>query len=270
MKHIFRRIASLLPSLPGKLRQAGMSDTAEGFVKKTFISSFYVTTALSVIVWMTFVRMNISATFIAFLFIVLFFFIFGYFIRVPDVKISQQRRFIGRELVFAGRFMVVELESGVSLYDAMQNASRSFPIVGQHLKAVTDRVDFGTSMEEALNESIQNSPSPELAKIFWQILNVMKTGADVSRSINTVIDQIVREQMIEVKQYGKKLNPLAMFYMVIAVILPSLGVVALIVASSFMGITLTLPALLTIVGLLGFIQFMFVAIIKSSRPAVEI
>ena len=61
---------------------------------------------------------------------------------------------------------------------------------------------------------------------------VDKTGADVSTSLNSVVEQITHEQMIEVKEYGRKLNPLAMFYMMMAVIIPTLGVTLLIVIST--------------------------------------
>ncbi len=269
MRALFRKIAEGIPWLPLKLKQAGMKDTPEEFVKKTFLSAFYVTTAVGFFVWMMLSRLRVSVAPIIVFSLILFVFMVMYFLRVPDVKISVQRRLIDRELVFAGRFLIIELESGVPLYDALLNASRSFRTIGPAFKEIIDRIDLGTSVEDALNETIQRTPSRNMAKILWQILNVMKTGADISKSINSVIDQIVREQIIDVKQYGKKLNPLAMFYMVIAVILPSLGVVAIIVVASFMSITIDLAVLLTLVGLIAFLQFMFLSIIKSSRPAVE-
>jgi len=61
-----------------------------------------------------------------------------------------------------------------------------------------------------------------------------------------------------------------MFYMIIAVILPSIGITMFIVLSTFINLQLDLPILLAISGFLGFLQFMFLAIIKQSRPAVGI
>jgi flagellar protein FlaJ len=76
--------------------------------------------------------------------------------------------------------------------------------------------------------------------------------------------------MIEIKEYGRKLNPLAMFYMIIAVILPSIGITMLIVLSTFIDLALDLTILLTIAFFLSIMQVMFLAMIKSSRPAVEL
>jgi hypothetical protein len=98
----------------------------------------------------------------------------------------------------------------------------------------------------------------------------MKTGADVADSLNSVIDQIVRQQQIDVKEYGRKLNPMAMFYMMVAVIVPSLGTTMIIVLSTFVGFSLPLPFLLVFAVLIGLVQFMFFAVIKSSRPPMEL
>jgi hypothetical protein len=88
--------------------------------------------------------------------------------------------------------------------------------------------------------------------------------------MNTVIEQIVREQQIEVKEYGRKLNPLAMFYMMAAIIIPSLGTTMLVVLSTFIGLNLSLTVLFVITGLIAFVQFMFLSIIRSMRPPMEI
>ena len=91
----------------------------------------------------------------------------------------------------------------------------------------------------------------------------------MSKALSSVFDQIVREQQIAVKEYGRKLNPMAMFYMLIAIIVPSLGTIMLVVMTTFIGFDLSLLILFLIVGFIWFIQFMFLAIIKSSRPPVD-
>ena len=142
-------------------------------------------------------------------------------------------------------------------------------MIGKYFKEITDKVNLGTSMEDALNEAVEFIPSTDFRRILWQIINSLKTGSNISNSLTTVLEQIVREQQIEVTKYGRKLNPLAMFYMIIAVILPSLGITILIILSSFIQFQLSLTILIIIASLLGFMQFMFLSIIKISRPAIE-
>ena len=59
-----------------------------------------------------------------------------------------------------------------------------------------------------------------------------------------------------------------MFDMILAVIVPSLGISMLIIMSSLIGLTINLTILIIVVFLMAFVQFMFLSIIKSSRPAV--
>jgi len=105
--------------------------------------------------------------------------------------------------------------------------------------------------------------------MLWQLLNSLKTGSSISAALTSVFDQIVREQQIAVKEYGRKLNPLAMFYMMVAVIVPSLGTIMFVVLTTFIGVELDLAMFFIIIAALWFVQFMFLAIIKSSRPAVD-
>ena len=266
---LFQKIATAFPGLKHKLRQAGMPYKPEEFIKKTFLSAFYATTGLIVSVFLILAKFNVlKGVFFIFppiIFAVLFF----YLLKLPDIKISRKEKDISREIVFAGRYLLIEIDSGVPLYNAMANVSKNYEILGGYFREITDKIDLGTSMEDAINEAIEFIPSKDFRRILWQIINSLRTGSDISRSLSVVLDQIVREQAIEVSRYGRKLNPLAMFYMIMAVILPSLGITMLIILSSFMQFELNLTILIFIAFLLAFVQFMFLSIIKFSRPSIE-
>lgn len=254
-----------------KIKQAGMPDTKDEFLKKTFLVSGYTTFAIFIIIFLFFSKISLNLKLLIMLFgiPIVFFLLFMYMIKIPDTYIKRLEKEINKEIIFAGRFLIIELESGVPLYQAMINVGNTYDVVGKYFRDIIQKVKVGTLMEDAINEAVENVPSENMRKIFWQILNAMKTGSNISGSVNSVVEQIIREQQIEVKEYGRKLNPLAMFYMMIAVIIPSLGMTMLIVLATFMGLSLSLGVLFGIVGLLGFVQFMFVAIIKSSRPPVD-
>ena len=266
---LFQRISKSFPALKAKLKQAGMDDKQEDFIKKTFISAFYMTTGLVIALFLVLAKLNVLKGVLFLIVPIIFFVLFFYMIRLPDIKISRKERGISKEIVFAGRFIIIELESGIALYNAMVNVSKNYEVVGRYFKEITNKVDLGTSMEDALNEAVEFIPSNDFRKVLWQIINSMRTGSDVAKSLYSVMDQITKDQMTEVNKYGKKLNPLAMFYMIIAVILPSLGMTMMIILSSFIQFQLSLTILLALAGFLGFVQFMFVSIVKFSRPAIE-
>ncbi len=262
---LYRWLASKIPGLNLKLRQARMNESREFYVKKIFFTSFYLAFGSALIVFL------LLRSFLAFFsFFVFFPLFFLYFVKYVDFKIQKLSNSINQEIIFAGRFLIIEIESGVPLYDAFVNLSKNYAVVGKFFGEIIEKVDLGTSMEDAINEAIILSPSNNLNKILWQVLNSMKTGSDISSSLNVVIDQIVREQQIAVKDYGHKLSPLAMFYMMIAIILPSLGTTIIVVVASFIGLSLSFGYLLIITGLIAFIQFMFLSIIKSFRPPMEL
>ncbi|MBW2990922.1 type II secretion system F family protein [Candidatus Woesearchaeota archaeon] len=261
----FKVLARNMPDLKLKLSQARMREEPEHYIKKTLNTALLLSFGL-IIIGFAFIKEPGVLFFLPIIFI----FGFVYFLRYVDVKIEKIKRSINQEIIFAGRFLIIELESGVPLYNAFVNLGKNYEVIGPFFDEIVEKVNLGTTMEEALNEAITLTPSPELRKLMWQVLNSMRTGADVANSLNAVIDQIVRQQQIAVKEYGRKLNPLAMFYMMIAVIVPSLGTTVLIVLSTFLGFAMPLPFLLTIAGLVGFVQFMFFAVIKSARPPMEI
>ncbi|MFH0978938.1 MAG: type II secretion system F family protein [Candidatus Woesearchaeota archaeon] len=267
---IFRKIANSLPGLESKLRQAGMQDKPEEFVKRTFISAFYMTTGLIFFLGAILAKLKVMFGVVYFIFPVLFIILFFYFLKLPDVKIGRKEKEISREILFVTRHLIIELESGVTLYDAMVNINKNYPTIGKYFREITNKVDMGTPLEDAINEAIELTPSANFRKILWQIINSLTTGADVNKSLGAVVDQIAREQIIEMQTYAKKLNPLAMFYMILAVIVPTLGTTMLIVFASFLSIELNLTTLIIGAILLGFFQLIFLGFVRGSRPAVEL
>ena len=269
-KILFARIADSVPHLRFKLKQAGMNIKPEDFVKQTFLSAFYLTAGLFSSITLILVKFEAFTTLLLLLVFPFFALLMFYLIKIPDAKILGRGKDISKEVVFAGRFLIIELESGVPLYNALQNLSKNYKAIGSYVKEITDKVDLGTSMEDALNEAVELVPSDDLRKMFWQIINSLRTGSDVSRSLLSTVDQIAKRQKIQINEYSKKLNPLAMFYMMIAVIAPSLGMTMLIILSSFVNFTLSLTILLFLAALLGFMQFMFLATIKFPRPPIDL
>jgi len=239
------------------------------FVKKIMMMAFYMTAGICLIIFMVISKRGPPYILIP-LFPVFYVIMFFYMSKLPDAKIIKKEKEINKEIVFAGRFLIIEISSGVALYDAMRNIGEHYPNSGEYFNHILQKVEIGTALFDALNEEVEMVPSNNLKRIMWQIINSLRTGADMATSLSSVLEQISKEQMIEVKKYGRKLNPLAMFYMMIAVIIPSLGITMLVILSSFIDIELGLGIMLILAGFLGFVQLMFLNMIKYARPAVEI
>ena len=266
-----KKIAQSFPGLKLSLLQAGMSVEPYIFVQRCLVMAFYLSFSLAIVLGLVLFKAKPSLLPLdALVFPIVFFLGFLFFINSPKIKAKKRVKEIDKEVVFAGRFLLIELSAGVPLFDALSNVARSYQGIGKYFQEIIDRVEVGKPIDAAIIEVMELTPSDNFRKIVWQIMNSLRTGADVSVALQSIVEQISREQIIEVKNYGKKLNPMVMFYLMIAVIVPSLGVTMLSLMSSFVGIQLSVQHLFIIAFGVLVVQLGFLMAIKGSRPGLEI
>jgi len=130
------------------------------------------------------------------------------------------------------------------------------------------QINAGGRQVEVLEELAEKNPSLLFRRVLWQIVNGMKAGSDMSGVLREVINSLSEQQMIQIQNYGSQLNPIAMFYMLAAVIVPSLSITFIIILSAFISISEfgTKTLFWGLYGTIFFIQIMFIGVIKSKRP----
>lgn len=268
--YVYALLARKFPELQGKLRKARRTETDQEFLRNIFNASVLIGGGIFLFVASILFSFGQPIGFALIVAVASSIIGFFYLMKLPDMLIMRMNKEIDREVVYAGKFLIVEINAGVTLYDALKTVAKNYPAIGEYLRTLINEVDLGTSIDEALNNAINTTTSKHFRQILWQILNAQQTGADVAQSLASVLDQIQRSQLIEAERYGKKLNPVAMFYLMMAVVIPSLGMVMAIIVASFMSIHISFLTLMLILGFFMFFQFMFVAIIKSMRPAIQL
>ena len=261
-------LAKKFPYLKIGLLQADINLSPEQFIKKSLITALIVSITLTLTSLMVFYKLNIFLLLSLLLLPVFFIGVFFFFMHSPKARSNKVVREIDSEIVYAGRFLLIELSSGTPLFDAIRNVSYAYPTIGKYFKKMVDKAETGTPIEQAMNEVSEITPSDNFRKVLFQILNSMKTGGDVSKALESITEQISKEQLIKIKEYGKKLNPMVLFYLLIAVILPSLGVTILSLMSTFTGLTLSLSNLIGISFAIGILQFSFLSIIGNLRKGI--
>lgn len=266
---MFQYIASKFPRLKLHLEQSGIKKTPEQYIKNTIILTLITTFGLFISLFFVLLKLEKSLIILFFL-IPLPVILFYFFMNTPKLKAKRRVTDIDSEVIYAGRYLLVELSAGVPLFDALVNVSQAYDKIGSHIQDIIKRVEVGKPLDTAINEVIEITPSSNFRKMMWQIMNSMRTGADVSVALESIVEQISKEQLIEFKTYERKLNPLVMFYLMLAVILPSLGITMLSLLSTFLGIKLGLGSLIGIAIFLAFVQFIFFNTIKNSRPGFSI
>ena len=266
---LYDKLAKSFPNLKLNLAQAAINTTPEKFIKQNITLATYLSIAVTFIAALFLFRIKKELLiFLIFLFPIIYILSFLFFMNVPVAKARKGVREIDKEIVYAGRFLLVELSSGVPLFDAMTNVSKSYPAIGKYFQEIINRSEVGTPIDDAITEVMELTPSDNFRKLLWQIMNSLRTGADISSALESILDQIGREQLLEMKNYGKKLNPMVMFYLMIAVIVPSLGVTMLSLLSSFIGLNVSFGTLIAIAVGTTLIQLVFLISIKQSRPGV--
>jgi flagellar protein FlaJ len=190
-------------------------------------------------------------------------------ITYPRMYVNKRIKGIERNLMAALQNILVQLNSGVPLFDVLVNISKgNYGEISKEFSKAVKEINAGRSQIETLEEMAATNPSLFFRRGVWQLVNGMKSGADMSDVINEIIKLLAEEQILQIQRYGSQLNPLAMFYMLLVVIMPSLGTTFLIILTSFVA----MPSFLAksifwgVYGAILFLQLMFMGVIKSRRP----
>ncbi|MBS3099531.1 type II secretion system F family protein [Candidatus Pacearchaeota archaeon] len=188
----------------------------------------------------------------------------------PKVFDTRKQKNIERNLIPALQDMHVQLSSGIPLFSILVNISSSdYEELSGEFQKIVKKINAGYAEMEVLEEIGEKNSSPFFRRALWQISNGMKAGGDITIVIEESIKSLSEEQLIQIQEYGNKLNPTIMFYMLISVIIPALSITFLTVISSLVN----MPANITTGMFVGLflvvmvIQIMFLGVIKSIRPS---
>lgn len=205
------------------------------------------------------------------------FFIFFYILLIPRWLRNKQKGELERHLLFATRHLMIQTTAGVPLFDALVSVSEEYEDenldygeISREFKRIVKEVRGGNELTFALEESAKRNASPYYRRIIWQLANSNKAGANVGSVLKNMVEFLSNEQRILIRQYGSQLNPLALFYMFTCVIAPTMGVVLLMIASTFVDLAINELLFIVIwISLLVF-QIIFIGLIKSRRPKVAL
>jgi len=171
-------------------------------------------------------------------------------------------------LIFALRTILIEIKSGVSLFDSIRLvANGNFGNVSREFKRAVGEIETGRFQEDVFEDLATNNPSLFFRRALWQLVNGLKAGADVSEVLNSLVDTLSKEQSNQVRMYGSSLRLLSLMYMMLGVIVPALGLTFLVVLSSFPQIKIAEWMFWAMLITLAIGQFMFLGMLKSNRPS---
>ncbi len=263
-------LVSRKPLLKKQLRMAKLDTTPEDYIKKSLKSSLMMGFFAFAMIFFLMGKDHPSLLMPIIIGLIVVKLMYDLSIKKILVRILKRGKEIDRDVLFAGRFLLIKLNSGKPLINAIQEASEGFGATTEYFRDIMRNIEMGTPLEVALEEGSEYCPSEHLRKILFQISNALKIGVDVTNFLESILDEIAEHQLTEIVRYGKKLSSLTMFYMLAAIIVPSLGMTMFIVVASMMNIPLGMLTFSGIIFFLFILQFIFITLFKAARPNMDV
>ncbi len=192
-----------------------------------------------------------------------------YHLFYPKMAVKQLAGSVDQQLLFALRNMLLQLSSGMSLFDTLNTISKGhFGEVSSEFSTVVKDVNAGLSETQALEKLAFRTESEYLKKTVWQILTAMKSGGSIVGAITVQIDALIEYQMLSIKNYSAELNLWILIYLVVAAAMPSLGVTFLTIISTVGGSGVGKDMIITIVLLSMLVQVAMITFLRTRVPKV--
>ena len=265
---IAEKIGNNFKTIEKSIKEAELKIDLEDYIAKCLANLVAAFLALSIPLTLLFLNSQnkLLGLYIA---LVVCFFILVNQVNFPRLKANKRIKSIDRNLLPTLRTILIQINSGVPLFDVFVNiAKNDYGEISKVFDKMVKKINSGKPQIEALEEIAENNSSIYFRKSIWQLINGMKAGSNLSNVIKNIIDSLSKEQIIQIENYGSQLNPLAMFYMLVVIIVPSLGVTFITVMSSFLGTGVDTKYVL--IGLFIFVfifQIIFLGMIKTKRPS---
>ncbi len=255
------------------LRQALLEqgiDNPYNFIIRMRTASILLAIFVAAAVFLSFDYMHMQIAVIILLSLMLsmltYFMSFNMFLEYPRYKTNQAAKNVEKNILFAARDILISLRSGMPLFNAISSVSTGYGDTSREFSKIVEHVELGMSLGDAIDKVISESRSQSFKKLMIQATTTIKAGADITAALQSVIDQLSQERIIELRRYGQRLNALAMFYMLFGVILPSMGIAVATILTTFLPLfTVNMTILeLVIIGVV-MIQIVFLQLIRQ-RP----
>ncbi len=187
----------------------------------------------------------------------------------PKIASFQLAGLVDQDLLFALRTMLIQLSSGISLFEAMKNVSKSsYGQVSVEFALAIRDINSGVSETAALEKLAFRTKSEILKKTAWQIITTMRSGGSIVNALNSQVETLVEQQMDAIKSYSAELNLWTLVYLIIAAAMPSLGITFLVIASSIGGSGIGAETVILIIVMSISVQVAMILLIRSKVPKV--
>ena len=269
MRAFDRLCLTIYPTLKDDLYIAGMDETIPRFIRLSVIVGFVAAIVFTLAIAIATIFALSPAVYL-FTFILLIPSFFLLFLHLPRFNVTRVGQLMNGEVAIIGRRLLIQLESGKSLVNALIDIGMKQRSRGNPLSRIAFALYMGKPLESIIEESIDQTSSPALKRILSQIQNSLRTGTDLKRGLRVTLEDITNEKIIEFEVFGKKLNTLGLFYMIFGTIAPSLGAIGFVFVLAALGVELSLLNLSLFLIFVVPVQALFIIVFTKMRPELNV
>lgn len=194
----------------------------------------------------------------------------AFFMYYPHVLARKIVEDVDRDLVYALKDLLLQISSGVPLFDAMVNISKSgYGTISREFRRTVQEINAGEMQETALERMALRTESEFLRRTIRQMLTAFKSGASLQAALKSVIKNLQQYQYSQIKSYTYELNLWVLLFIIIAIAVPSLGITLLVILSTFGGISVSEGLILSLVVFCIICEVALIEFIKSRRPVTQ-
>lgn len=185
----------------------------------------------------------------------------------PRIIARQSAGGVEQGLMFALRSLQIQVNSGVSLYDAMANVARSdYGSISQEFETVVQEINAGVNEATALERLALRTDSAFLKKTVWQLVTNIRAGSPLSSALQSIVNTLTEFQSRAIKGYAAELNMWILIYLLVAAALPTIGITFMVILSSIGGSDISPDTIYSTILGAFVIQIILIGLIGSRAP----
>lgn len=185
----------------------------------------------------------------------------------PRIMLKKIAAMENKDLLFALREIIMDVDSGIPLFESMKNvATGGYRQVSVACDIVIREIETGTSEVEALKHLALRTESEYTKRTVWQMVNALESGASMKNALSGLADALEAANYREIRNYSTNLNFMLLMYMLVAAVVPSLGVTFMVLLSAFGGLGVDLSTVGMLVGGSALVQVIMIGYMSSTRP----
>jgi len=271
LKPLASAIALFLPNLKSEIAQANINAKKEDVILISLFLAIVNALMVFVIIELIFndlgkaINQNTLIS-IALSTVTLIFSIFSN-LNYPKLLVIKKIKSTDNALLFALRHVLIKVRSGIPFFDALVSISyNNYGQVSAEFRKVTKDIQAGTSEVQALEKVSMSNSSFFFRKFIWQVTNSLRAGTDIETALTVIVKNLQEDRYIKIKEFGNKLSPIALMYIIFTVIFPTIILTIFSITSFFFEIEIGLSMFFIVPAVLTLFNFFFMSIINSSMP----